>query len=110
MRDSKATFDVTDESFSEDVLNSKTPVLVDVWADWCGPCKAIAPVLEELAADKAGELRVAKLDADAYRAVARDYDVASIPTMILFKDGKPVTRIIGAQSKSSLLRRLAEHI
>ncbi len=81
------TVTVTDDSFSDDVLSSSTPVLVDFWATWCGPCKMVAPVLEEIAGEKAGSLTVAKLDVDANPATARDFQVVSIPTMILFKDG-----------------------
>ena len=110
MSDTHATVAVTDDSFSSDVLASSTPVLVDFWATWCGPCKMVAPVLEEIAAEKAGTLTVAKLDVDSNPATARDFQVVSIPTMILFKDGKPVTRIVGAKGKAALLRELADHV
>ena len=101
-----ATVTVTDDSFSNDVLTSDTPVLVDFWATWCGPCKMVAPVLEEIAGEKAGTLRVAKLDVDANPNTARDFQVVSIPTMILFKGGEPVKRIVGAKGKAALLREL----
>ncbi|QIV81997.1 thioredoxin [Mycolicibacterium frederiksbergense] len=109
MTEYSATAVVTDDSFSQDVLTSSTPVLVDFWATWCGPCKMIAPVLEEIAAEKAGELKVVKLDVDANPATARDFQVVSIPTLILFKDGAPVKRIVGAKGKAALLREIAEH-
>ncbi len=109
MSENSATTVVTDDSFSEDVLTSSTPVLVDFWATWCGPCKMIAPVLEEIATEKAGELKVAKLDVDANPATARDFQVVSIPTLILFKDGQPVKRIVGAKGKAALLREIADH-
>lgn len=99
---------VTDNSFSNDVLSSSIPVLVDFWATWCGPCKMVAAVLEEIAREKAGSLTVAKLDVDANPSTARDYQVVSIPTLILFKDGAPVKRVVGARGKSALLRELAD--
>ena len=99
------TVAVTDDSFSDDVLSSSTPVLVDFWATWC---KMIAPVLEEIAGEKAGQLTVAKLDVDSNPATARDFQVVSIPTLILFKDGAPVKRIVGAKGKAALLRELAD--
>jgi thioredoxin 1 len=102
------TVNVTDESFSTDVLSSSTPVLVDFWATWCGPCKMVAPVLEEIASEKAGALTVAKLDVDENPGTARDFQVVSIPTMILFKDGQPVKRIVGAKGKAALLRELSD--
>jgi thioredoxin 1 len=104
----KATVTVTDDSFASDVLSSSTPVLVDFWATWCGPCKMVAPVLEEIAGEKAGQLTVAKIDVDANPTTARDFQVVSIPTMILFKDGAPVKRIVGAKGKAALLRELAD--
>ncbi|WP_395309274.1 thioredoxin [Mycobacterium sp. AMU20-3851] len=109
MSENSATTVVTDDSFSQDVLTSSTPVLVDFWATWCGPCKMIAPVLEEIAAEKAGELKVVKLDVDANPATARDFQVVSIPTLILFKDGQPVKRIVGAKGKAALLREIGDH-
>ena len=103
-----ATIEVSDASFSSEVLSSGKPVLVDFWATWCGPCRMVAPVLEEIASEKAGALTVAKLDVDANPATARDFQVVSIPTMILFKDGAPVKRIVGAKGKAALLRELAD--
>jgi thioredoxin 1 len=108
--ENSATVAVTDDSFSDDVLSSNTPVLVDFWASWCGPCKMIAPVLEEIAGEKAGQLTVAKLDVDANPATARDFQVVSIPTLILFKDGAAVKRIVGAKGKAALLRELADEV
>ena len=110
MTETSATVAVTDDSFSDDVLSSSTPVLVDFWATWCGPCKMVAPVLEEIATEKAGQLKVAKIDVDANPGVARDFQVVSIPTLILFKDGAPVKRLIGAKGKGQLLQELSEYI
>ncbi|TQK29828.1 thioredoxin [Arthrobacter sp. SLBN-53] len=110
MAENSATVTVTDDSFTQDVLSSSTPVLVDFWATWCGPCKMVAPVLEEIAAEKSGELTVAKLDVDANPETARDFQVVSIPTMILFKDGQPVKRIVGAKGKAALLREIADDL
>jgi thioredoxin 1 len=85
-------------------------VLVDFWATWCAPCRMVAPVLEEIAGEKAGELKVAKIDIDANPGTARDFQVVSIPTMILFKGGEPVKRIVGAKSKAALLREIGDVI
>ena len=104
------TIAVTDDSFSQDVLSADGPVLVDFWATWCAPCRMVAPVLEEIAGEKAGELKVAKIDIDANPGTARDFQVVSIPTMILFKGGEPVKRIVGAKSKAALLREIGDAI
>jgi thioredoxin 1 len=106
--DTTATIAVTDDSFAQDVLANERPVLVDFWATWCGPCRMIAPVLEEIATERGDELTIAKMDIDANPDTARDFQVISIPTMILFKGGQPVKRIVGAKSKAALLRELAD--
>ncbi|WNV91412.1 thioredoxin [Umezawaea sp. Da 62-37] len=102
-----ATVVVTDTSFADDVLSSEKPVLVDFWATWCGPCKMVAPVLEEIAAEHAEKITVAKLDIDANPGIARDYQIMSVPTLILFQGGKPVKQIVGAKPKSALLNDLS---
>ena len=105
-----STVTVTDASFSDDVLTSSKPVLVDFWATWCGPCKMVAPVLEEIATEHADKLTIAKVDVDANPGIARDYKIMSIPTLILFKDGQPVKQIVGAKPKAALLKDLSDVI
>ena len=104
------TVKVTDQSFKDDVLASDKLVLVDFWATWCGPCRMVAPILEEIATEHADVLTVAKLDVDANPVTARDYQVLSIPTLILFKGGEPVKQIVGAKPKAALLADLAGYL
>ncbi|HEX9869370.1 MAG TPA: thioredoxin [Candidatus Tectomicrobia bacterium] len=98
--------EVTDRTFAQEVLQSTSPVLVDFWADWCGPCKAIAPIVEELAREYKGQLTVMKLDVDANPQTASAYRVESIPTLLVFKDGKPAERIVGAVPKNVIVDTL----
>jgi len=101
---------VTDGTFEKLVVNAETPVLVDFWAEWCGPCKMIAPVLEEIATDLAGKLTIGKLDVDENGSTAMAFGVMSIPTLLLFKGGKPVERIVGFQPKQQLVSKLQRHL
>lgn len=97
---------VTDSNFEEEVINSELPVLVDFWAAWCGPCRVIAPVIEELAEEYEGRFKVAKLDVDYNPQTAMQFGVRSIPTLLFFKDGQVADQVIGAQSKRNLTQRL----
>jgi len=107
---SKHTFEVTDATFQHDVIDSETPVLVDFWADWCGPCKMIAPLVDEIAEKYNGKLRVAKMDVDANGEIPRTFDVQGIPTLILFKGGQPVQQIVGYKTKEQLEKAIAAHV
>jgi thioredoxin 1 len=104
------TVTVTDKSFTEDVLQSDKPVLVDFWATWCGPCRMVAPVLEQIASDYPDQITIAKVDIDANPGVARDYQIMSIPTMAVFQGGKIVKQIVGARPKSAILKELADYV
>ena len=101
---------VTDASFAVDVLQSDKPVLVDFWAEWCGPCKMVAPVLEEIAGDHADKIRIVKLNIDENPGAARDYSIMSIPTMAVFQGGKLVKSIVGAKPKAAILRELEPYL
>ncbi|TFH02297.1 MAG: thioredoxin [Calditrichales bacterium] len=102
--------EVTDASFDQEVLNSDLPVLVDFWAVWCAPCRMIAPIVEELAVEKEGKLKVVKMDVDNNHQTAMKYGIRSIPTLLIFKNGEVVDQIIGALPKSTLESKVDKHI
>jgi thioredoxin 1 len=101
---------VTEETFKAEVLDNSKPVIVDYWAEWCGPCRMVAPVLEEIGNEHGDKLEVVKLNIDENPEIAQRYQIMAIPTMNVFKDGKVVKQIVGAKPKSALLRELAEFI
>jgi thioredoxin 1 len=100
------TIDVTDQNFEQQVLKSEQPVMVDFWAPWCGPCRAVAPIVSELATEYAGKVTFAKLNTDDNQRTAMKYGVMAIPTLILFRGGNEVARVTGAQPKASLKRTI----
>ena len=101
-----AALEVTDDSFSNEVLKSELPVLVDFWAEWCGPCKMVSPIVEELSNEYNGKIKVTKLDVDSNPKTAANYGIRGIPTLLIFKDGAAVDQIVGAIPKQQIAERL----
>ena len=101
---------VTDQSFDQEVLQSPVPVLVDFWAAWCGPCKAIAPTVDQMAVEYAGKLKVVKMDVDANMEVSNRYGIMSIPSLVLFKNGQVVEKIVGALPKPAVVSKIQPHL
>ena len=106
----QTTKQVTDGTFEQDVIKSETPVLVDFWAEWCAPCRGLAPKLEEIAQEMSSQVKVVKLDVDNNPAVASSYGIRSIPTMILFKAGKPVDQMMGNSAKENIVTFIKKHV
>jgi thioredoxin 1 len=105
-----AALHTTDADFKKDVLDSKVPVLVDFWAEWCGPCRMVAPVLDELAKEYDGKIKIAKVNVDENQQVSMDFHIRSIPTLLFFKDGQMVKQLIGAHPKTKLVTEIQEMI
>ena len=97
---------LTDTNFDQEVLKSPTPVLVDFWAEWCGPCKMIAPILDELASEYDGKVKVGKVNIDEYQSIATQYGIRAIPTLLIFKDGEVAEQVVGLRSKRDLKANL----
>ena len=106
----ESTITLSETTFDEEINGASTPVLVDFWAEWCGPCKMVAPILDEIASEQEGKITVAKLNVDDAPDIARRFGVMSIPTLILFNDGEPAKRLVGAKPKAALLGELAEYL
>ena len=102
--------ELTEETFEQEVLKAAVPVLVDFWAVWCGPCKTIAPYIEEFAAEYEGKLKVGKVDVDNHHQIAMQYGIRSMPTLLIFKNGKVVEQIVGAAPKRILAEKISKHL
>ncbi len=105
-----STCNFTEQSFKSEVLESKLPVLVDFWANWCGPCKMISPIIDELAKEYSGKIKIGKVDVDSNSSIASQYGVMSIPTLIFFKGGKVMAQVSGVQNKASLKKKIEENL
>ena len=105
-----AAFPVTDGTFQDEVLSAQQPVLVDFWATWCGPCRMVAPIVEEIAGEQGDKLKVAKVDVDQNPQVAQQFGVMSIPTLIVFKNGEAVERLVGYMPKAKLMQAIQPHL
>ncbi len=104
---SEAVLTLTEANFESEISNSTVPVLVDFWAEWCGPCRMLGPILDDLAKDQAGKVKIGKVNVDESQSIAAKFNVKSIPMLVFFKDGKAVDTVVGVQSKDALTKRLA---
>lgn len=104
------TIELNENNFEQEVLKANMPVLVDFWAVWCGPCKMIAPIVDELAVEYEGKLKIGKVDVDNQQQIAMKYGIRSIPTILVFKDGKVAEQIVGAAPKKTLIDKLSKHL
>ncbi len=102
--------EITDANFEELVTKSEKPVLIDLWATWCGPCRLVAPTVEQIAEEYSDKVRVGKVDVDSNRQIAMDFSVRAIPTLLILKGGQEVDRLVGNQNKASIVSRLEEHL
>jgi thioredoxin 1 len=102
--------EITDANFKSEVMESTTPVLLDFWAEWCGPCKMIAPIVEQIATEYSGKLKVGKVDVDSNQQTAMAFGIRSIPTLLIFKNGKVVDQIVGAVPKPALADKISKHL
>ncbi|MCD4824751.1 MAG: thioredoxin [Phycisphaerae bacterium] len=107
---SEHTIEFTDGNFEAEVINSAVPVLVDYWAEWCMPCKMLAPTIDEIATEYDGKVKIGKMDTDSNREYSMKYGISAIPTLILFKDGEPIKKFVGLQQKAELMAAIDEAV